>query len=111
MDEIKAYIDDAHGNDPDDRTSLNVLRDVFEALFIIRQFLWASRQVQSAPKNYRQQRIANTYIVCYYVSNDGRAVSVVLYQNVPRSYGLSAFRPATSIVGMGGHHDGGSCAC
>ena len=59
--QIKAYIDEQRGNDPDDKTGWKVLLEIFHDIGYIRRWPWIGRQTLHLDENYRQRRVAKTY--------------------------------------------------
>ncbi len=75
--DIRAYIEDQRGNDPEDTTGWKVLEEIFANLFFIRRYPWSGKQVRDLSKNYRQRRVAASHLIYYYVNDEANKVSVI----------------------------------
>lgn len=64
--EIRAYIDEQRGNDPDDLTGWKVLQSIFHDLFYLRRWPWTGRQIAGMNRHYRQRRTGGNYLLYYY---------------------------------------------
>jgi hypothetical protein len=80
--EIRQYIDDQRGNDPQDDTGLKVLKEILLNLFRIEILPWSGRQVRGMSKNYRQRRVAESYLLYYYVNDPGTEVYLIDLRHV-----------------------------
>ena len=65
--DIKAYIDEQRGNDPDDTTGWKVLQRIFRDLFYIRHWPFTSPQIQGMSYHYRKRRVGSSYMLYYFV--------------------------------------------
>lgn len=75
--EIRAYIDEARGNTPDDDTGFKVVQHIFKDLYFIRQWPYTGRQVTGMAENWRQRRVGGNYLVYYYVADQGRLIYLI----------------------------------
>jgi|GEM_PF-2131404 len=75
--EIKSYIDDQRGNDPDDLTGWRVLQRIFHDLFFIRRWPYSSPQVQGLSEHYRKRRVGGNYTLYYFVSETENTLYII----------------------------------
>lgn len=75
--QIKEYIDERRGNDPDDTTGWRVLLQIFHDLGFIRQWPYTGRQTPNLSQAWRQRRVANSYLVYYYVDEPNRTIFLI----------------------------------
>ncbi len=74
--EIKAYIDEHNGNDPENTTGWKVVLKVFDEIERIRRWPWASPHVENLEENYRKQRAGN-YMIYYYVVDPKSLIYII----------------------------------
>jgi hypothetical protein len=74
--EIKSYVDEQHGNDPEDTTGLKTVQKLLEGLGVIRQYPWLGSRIKDLGENFRQYRIGK-YMFSYYVV-DPKALILVI---------------------------------
>jgi hypothetical protein len=75
--DIKAYIDEQRGNDPDDQTGWKVLQRIFHDLFYIRRWPYSSPQVVGLSHHYRKRRVGGSYMLYYFFDDTSTTLYVI----------------------------------
>jgi len=75
--QIKAYIDEQRGNDPDDNTGWRVLLEIFHDIGYIRVWPWTGRHTSHLSESYRQRRTASTYLLYYWIDETENAIYLI----------------------------------
>ncbi len=75
--EIKAYIDEQRGNDPEDLTGWKVLQRIFHDLFEIRRWPYISPQIQGMSYLYRKRRVGSSYMLYYFVDEAANTIFLI----------------------------------
>lgn len=75
INQIRAYIDEQRGNDPDDQAGLRVQQQIIHDLYYIRRWAWTGKQVPNMSRFYRQRRTGGgNYLVYYYIDEENNAI-------------------------------------
>jgi hypothetical protein len=75
--EIKAYIDQQRGNDPDDQTGWKVLERIFHDLFYLRRWPYIGQQIQGMSEHYRKRRVGDRHILYYFVDEEHNVIYLI----------------------------------
>jgi len=75
--EIKAYIDEQRGNDPNDDTGWRVLLEVMHDLTRVQRWPWTGRVIPEMSEAWRQYRLGKTYLLSYYVDEPAHTLYLI----------------------------------
>ena len=75
--EIKGYIDDQRGNDPDDLTGWKVLERIFHDLFHLRRWPYSHPPIPGMSHHYRKCRIGGRYMLYYFIDDAENVIYLI----------------------------------
>ncbi len=75
--QIKIYIDEQRGNDPEDMTGFKVVQHILEDLNLLRYWPKAGRRTKGLEDKYRQRAVGPGYIAYYYIVDPEKLVYLI----------------------------------